>query len=104
MESIATDAGRRADTLKVVIMVTLVWAINLLGLMIYVFSGLAAWKVGGGMATAMTLFTPPLGQIFWVYWAWATTGSLLTPYAIACYVWAGLLLAQLLSAALLSRD
>jgi hypothetical protein len=88
-----TAFGRRAgQTLIIVALTTMLWASRLLGLAIYVLSLIAAWNFSGWGAAALTAVTPPIGQMFWFYWAWATSGSLFTPYGLTCFAWAGLML------------
>ena len=62
------------------------WA---LGIGIYVFCLYLAYLTSF-LAVLLTFFFPVVGQLFWIWAIWATTGIFLNPLTIACLLWVGL--------------
>ena len=66
-------------------------AIALLGLGIYVYCLYLAYLTSVG-ALILTFFFPFIGQLYWIWAVWTTTGIFFNVLTIACLVWIGLLI------------
>lgn len=60
---------------------------GLLGIYIYVVSILGANHDGGIVAAIATAVLPPFAQIYWLIVNWTASGTMTSPYSIACLVW-----------------
>ena len=76
------------DTLKDAIALTTMTAVLLLGAGIYFFTLYLAYLTSFG-SLLLTLF-PVLGQLYWLWIVWGTTGVFFNWFTIACLVWLGL--------------
>ena len=61
-------------------------AASVLGLYIYVFSILGAYH-GSGTAAIVTAALPPFAQIYWLIYNWVMSGTITSPYSLACLAW-----------------
>src|ERR1700738_401974 len=77
------------DTLKDAIALTIMTAVLLLGAGIYFFTLYLAYLTSFG-SLLLTLFIPVLGQLYWLWIVWGTTGVFFNWFTIACLVWLGL--------------
>src|SRR5580704_15341691 len=77
------------DTLKGAIALTIMTAVLLLGAGIYFFTLYLAYLTSFG-SLLLTLFIPVLGQLYWLWIVWGTTGVFSNWFTIACLVWLGL--------------
>ncbi len=74
-----------AGILAVLCMIAL-WVV---GLGIYLFCLYLAYLTSF-IAILLTFFFPFVGQLYWIWTVWMTTGVFLNPLTIACLVWIGL--------------
>jgi hypothetical protein len=77
------------DTLKGAIALTIMTAVLLLAAGIYFFTLYLAYLTSFG-SLLLTLFIPALGQLYWLWIVWGTTGVFFNWFTIACLVWLGL--------------
>ena|GEM_PF-6240247 len=103
METTADSSRGIGSTITLIVVVTLMWATRLLGLLIFVLSLVVAWQAGNGMALVLTMILPPVAQMYWVWEAFALTGNPFTIYATACYIWAAMMLVQLIVVTVIDR-
>jgi len=81
--------------------------VNILGLVLYVWTIVVAFLAGGLVAAIISMFVPVLAQIFWAIRIWNATGTPWNPYCMACMAWLGgvaLCLASVLVAHLENGD
>ncbi len=76
------------DTLKGAVALTIMTAVLLLAAGIYFFTLYLAYLTSFG-SLLLTLF-PVLGQLYWLWIVWGTTGVFFNWFTIACLVWLGL--------------
>ena len=77
------------NTLKGAIALTIMTAVLLLGAGIYFFTLYLAYLTSFG-SLLLALFIPVLGQLYWLWIVWGTTGVFFNWFTIACLVWLGL--------------
>ena len=82
------------DKLKGAIEFATMTAICLLGAGIYIFTLYLAYLTSFG-SLLLTLFIPFLGQLYWLWIVWGTTGVFFNWFTIACLVWLGLVVLSL---------
>lgn len=58
-----------------------------LGLYIYVGSILGAHYDSGIVAAIATAVLPPFAQIYWLIVNWTASGTITSPYSLACMAW-----------------
>jgi hypothetical protein len=76
------------DTLNGGVARTIMTAVLLLAAGIYFFTLYLAYLTSFG-SLLLTLF-PVLGQLYWLWIVWGTTGVFFNWFTIACLVWLGL--------------
>ena len=76
----------------------------LLGIYIYVGSILGANHSGGIVAAIATAVLPPFAQIYWLIVNWTASGTMTSPYSIACLVWLAAVVTLFLISAALPKD
>ncbi len=59
----------------------------LLGIYIYVVSILGAYQGSGLVAAMVTALLPPFAQIYWLVVHWIASGTITSPYSLACLAW-----------------
>lgn len=59
----------------------------LLGIYIYVGSILGAHHVHGYIGAVVTAVLPPFAQIYWLIVNWTASGTITSPYSLACLAW-----------------
>lgn len=77
---------------------------SVLGFYIYAVSILGAYQGSGVVAAIVTAVLPPFSQIYWLIVNWAGSGTITSPYSIACLVWLATVVVIFAAAAKMSKD
>ena len=77
---------------------------GILGVIIYIWSIVIAYAVGGIIYAAITIALPGASQVYWFFRIWYWTGSINNPYCLAVIGYIGALIIIFVGVTLTSSE